>query len=41
LSSTISIFCAIDGPFHRAIPLPGLFGRKLRTSANRFRVETS
>jgi hypothetical protein len=33
LSSTISIFCAIDGPSHRAISWPGLFGRKLRASA--------
>ena len=33
LSSTISIFCAIDVPFHRAISWPGLFGRKLRASA--------
>jgi hypothetical protein len=33
LSSTISIFCLIDGLFHRAISWPGLSGRKLRASA--------
>ena len=33
LSSTISIFCAIDRSSHRAISWPGLFGRKFRPSA--------
>ena len=33
LSSTISIFCAIDELFHRAMSWPGLSGRKLRASA--------
>jgi hypothetical protein len=33
LSSTISIFCAIDRLSHRAISWPGLSGRKLRASA--------
>jgi hypothetical protein len=32
LSSTISIFCAIDRTFHRATLLPRLFSRKLRAS---------
>jgi len=33
LSSTISIFCAIDRLFHRATLLPRLFSRGLRASA--------
>jgi len=33
LSSTISIFCAIDRMFHRATLLPRLFSRGLRVSA--------
>src|SRR5215471_17285874 len=33
LSSTISIFCAIERPFHRAIPLPRIFSKNRRPSA--------